>query len=281
VLFQPAYYSLVAFGRRRKLTEHGRKVRRRTPPEEWITAEAEFTGPYAPDVWVRVLAEQQRRVEEHPRRRASGYPLSGIAWCAECDWPMSGSSSQGNYYYRCQSPDSYARVEDTNAGRRHYVRREDLHRQVGQYLLRLAEAPGQVEALIEQLPEGAEEKLEELRSALVAQQDELLRRRRRWSDAYESGVIGLAEYADHVSTLDRQEESVARHLQQVESRLHQAEERIDYGDRLREAIAVLPYMLGDELTDERAQILRATFSRYLNRVHVQDRTIIRIEFRSP
>jgi len=184
---------------------------RRIPPEEWLIAEAEFGGLYTPDVWRQVLAEQRRRAREHPRRRASRYPLSGIAWCVPCDRPMAGSGywrkDHFNRYYRCSDPDYHSSIKRSDHRGAHYVRRE--------------------------------------------------------------------------SALDTQEGSVRRQIEAIEARIRQSQEQRDHAQSLQEAIARLPQMLSEELTDERAEILRAMFSRYVHKVYIKDRDVIRLEFRTP
>jgi len=186
-----------------------------------------------------------------------------------------------NRYYRCSDPDYHSSIKRSDRRGSHYVRRESVHQQVGEYLQRLAQAPLEIDALLETLPEGSEVRWEKERSLLLAQQDELLRRRRRWSDAYETGVIDLTEYAEKIGALDKQEESVRRQVEAIEARIRQSQEHRDHAESLQEAIARLPQMLSEELTDESAEILRAMFSRYVHRVYIKDREVIRLEFRTP
>jgi site-specific DNA recombinase len=275
IIFQPAYYSLAAWGRRRTFHRNGRKVTRRLPPEQWLIAEADFAGPFTPADWSATLEEAQRRAEEHPRRRGTRYPLSGIFWCAHCDRPMHGTSNQTQRYYRCTPPGATANREP---GPRHYVSLKKAHRQLGEELRRLMLQPDWLAALSEEQPPGHDQ---HERSLLLEQVDELERRRKRWMDAYEDGAIELSDFSDRIGKLLSEEALLARRLERLDDALAQEQAREDWLSFVQERILALPDTLSVDLSPSDSDELRKIATTLWNRITVEDHEIIGIDWASP
>lgn len=278
-VFQPAYYGLVAWGRRRTVVEDGRKKRKRRPPEDWLVAEGNFEAPFTQADWERTLQERRRRRDEHPRSRSTYYFLSGIAWCDECEAPMVGATSYGRHYYRCCIYDRYHRPQGRVQAKRHYIRAEELHQQVGEYLRRVAESPEELESLVAEADEQADENWEAEQEALFTRHSDLLRRRRRWGDAYEAGILKLEEFAERLQALEEQETAIERRLGVIEGKLRSQERQENYLAELRQLLAQLPDWLASELTAEHREVFRALFTKFVQRVRVSNNTVIGIEFR--
>ena len=246
------------------------------PLEEWTLAEAAFQGPLTPVDWQRTVREHHRRVEEHPRRRSTPFPLSGIAWCVDCDAPFRGTTVGGYRYYRCGGFRFLGQEYTTS----HYIRDFALHRQMGEYLQELAEDPAKLDILLAGEWGEEEDNWEAQQGALLRQQDELLRRRRRWQDAYEAAAINLLDFAERMKKIEKEEAAIERQLQEIEDQQERAQEQEDQESLIHQAIANIPLLLGGELTGEDREILRAMFSRLVHRVLIKDKQVIDMKFKT-
>lgn len=270
VVYQCAYYGLASWGRRRFVREDGRRKRKKLPPDEWMVAEGDFDAPFTPRDWRRTLAEHKRRADEHPRRRKARFPLSGIAWCAECDLPLIGTSSAGYLYYRCSHKWG---PEEERGRKRHSIRDSELHAQVGEYLRRLVENPVMVRELMERAESRSEEETGRVRVGLRERQNELLRQRARWQDAYGTGVIGLEEFAEQLRGIESEEVGVEKRLEETERDLEDIERRHELHAWIKEAAAEVPRMLASELTGHDREVLHGIFQRLFKRVYVRDKRL--------
>ncbi len=277
IIFQPAYYGLVAWARLKYYHEDGRQRRRRVPLDEWDLHRATFDGLFAPEAWSATMAEYHRRQAEHPRRRSTIYPLSGIAWCATCDLPMVGCGSPSYTYYRCSS---WAGWLDDRAVQRkpHYVRAEHLHRQLGEWLARLADDPALLDAALAEARE-TEPIVPDDRGALEAEWEDLQKRRTRWQDAYEAGLMDLAQFGERVRGLGEREEAVSRRLGTLAALAERAQHQQDHEAEVRQALRELPTMLAGDLFLEACEQFRAVLSQVLARITVRDRCIVDVSFR--
>lgn len=274
IVLQPAYYGLTSWGRRRWITKDGRKVRKWMPIDEWIVAEGDFDAPFTPSDWHKTVAERRRRAREHPRRHSTRFPLSGIAWCQQCDIPMIGSTvGTGQRYYRCGHPWQPHKDSPVN---RHFVRDSALHEQIGDYLRQLATKPSRIRDLMNQEEDRSTEDLAAQQDAVLAQQDGLLRRRDRWQRAYGAGVISLVDFAARLEEIEAEEAMLESRLEKIEHRLEQDRRRSTFGQFLRECAAQLPSNMR-ELSDRQREALRAIFSRLFKRVYVEDKRIQKVE----
>ncbi len=271
IVLQPCYYGLVAYGKRRTVHEEGRRISRRMPFGEWLMAEADFDSPYTPDDWRITMAEYERRREEHPRRRGTAYPLSGIAWCKICDLPMNGSRSNTRRYYRCQPP-----WESDIGRRRHHIALFDLHAHLAEHIREVAHAPGFLSALVEST--SPDESAAHERGLLLEQADELLRRRTRWMDAYEDGAISLSDFSERVTTLDQEQDAVDARLAQADDLLARAQRQEDFTTYVREKLHELPDLLSPDVTPAQTDMLRAIASRIFRRIYVLEDGTIDVEW---
>jgi len=278
IVLQPNYYGLTAWGRTRRILEDGRKKEKDLPPDQWIIARGHFEGLYAPEDWTKTLAERKRRRDEHPRRRGTRYPLSGIAWCAECDQPMVGFSRHGSRrYYRCRP---HLWEAQPRTGPHHYVRADHLHRELGEWLAQAEQTPALLAKMLSREPEdtGAAERERHL---LLAQAADLLRRRQRWGDAYENGAIDLSVYAGRLRSIETQETAIESRLSQIQSTINCEQIRLDFASQLHEALRELPEILSRDLTPNDYDYLRQACSTFLSRVTIRDKHIEAIELALP
>jgi len=274
IVFQPAYYGLVAYGRRRGVTEDGRRKMKRLPFEEWTIAKGNFEAPFTPQDWEATLQENERRRKEHPRRRSSCFPLSGIAWCLPCDTPMTGTTTRGRFhYYRC-TPQSWGRGHDAQP-HRHHMPDGKLHRQMFDYMAKLASEPATLQALLEQQPK-PEWDLQARHKGLTAQLAQCEERRRRWYEAYEGKVIELADFARQLDEVDEEREAIDGRLKALEAKMQQAQKREDMSTVVAQALADLPEN-PEELSRRQREMLRKIFSDLFRRVYVEEKRIVGAE----
>ncbi len=277
IIMQPAYYGLVAWARHKHYYKAGQQRRRRVPPADWQLRRATFDGLFTPDDWPTTMTEYHRRQAEHPRRRSTIYPLSGIAWCATCNLPMVGCGSPSYTYYRCSSWAGW--LDDQIAPRKpHYVRTQHLHRQLGEWLAHLADDPARVDAALAELRETEPTAIDD-RVALEAEWDDLQKRRARWQDAYEAGLMALAQFGERLHGLEEREDAVSRRLQTLATLAESAQRQQDHETDVRHILRDLPELLAGELSLEVCEQLRAMFSQLLARVTVCDRQVMDVSFR--
>jgi site-specific DNA recombinase len=274
-VFQPAYYSLAAWGKRRTSRKNGKKHTTRVPIEDWLIAEGNFDAPFTPDDWRATVEEFRRRATEHPRRRGTKYPLSGILWCGHCGRPMSGSNNKGRRYYRCgHNFDAENRIPS----KRHHIRVPKAHLQLGEHLRHLMLQADWLSALSEHQPEGPDQSE---RALLLEQGDALARRRRPFTDGYEAGATKLADFSDGITQIDREEAALDKRIARLDNELVHPQAREDWLTLVQERIVALPDTLSSDLSPTDADKLRKVATVLWKRIIVEDRRVVRAEWRSP
>ena len=271
IVMNPNYYGLVAYGKRRTWHQNGKRHTKRLPPTEWLIAEAQFDAPFTPADWRATMAEYERRRNEHPRRRGTSYPLSGIVWCEECEREMCGSGIKGVPYYRC----SVAWDAGPGYSTRHYFRLAELHRQLAEYLLDFYRDPDWLSAIAETAPDN-ETGLAHKKDLLMEQADDLLRRRKRWMDAYEDGAIELGDFSQRIQGLDGQEADLSRRLTAVDAAMRDEQRQADFLAYARQEMVHLPERLACDLSPSESDQLRAVAFRLFKRIQVRDKQIRRV-----
>jgi len=267
-VLQPAYYGLTAWGRQRTSTRDGKRRVINVPPDQWLIAEGDFDAPFTPDDWQLTLAEWQRRRDEHPRRRGTRYPLSGILWCGHCDAPFGGTQTRPDaLWYRCSD---YWRkgLERRPRQKRHYISMKKVHRLVGDSLRDRLDNPSWLSSMgAARAPDDSHQRDKDL---LLEQVSELIRRRQRWMDAYEEGAIELADFSQRIGAIDSEQATLATRLERLDDAIATAQDQEDWLAYAQETMPQLPDMLAHDLTPTEADELRALFSKLFKRITLTD-----------
>jgi hypothetical protein len=88
-----------------------------------------------------------------------------------------------------------------------------LHEEVGNYLRELADQPSRIRELMAQSEDESGQDLAAEHSALLKQQDELLRSRERWQRAYGAGVISLGDFAARLEETGEEEAALEKRME--------------------------------------------------------------------
>jgi len=264
ILNQPAYYGMVAYGRRRYIRRNGKRTAVVFPWEDCILAEATFEGLYDPSLWDRVQAEQRRRDGDHPRSRNAPFLLSQLLYCVHHDRFFTGNQREwGGRYYRCRSV--------TRDWRIHSMRTHVIHQKVVDYFIRLARNPRILDELLGQMeaPDDQGWEMEE-RRLLADRDDTQLRQRRVW-EAYESGVITLPDFTERARALKARLDKNTQELARIDAERQRVRERDELRDLLiHELPQHISLLANDNLTPQERQALRANLTSVLRAILIED-----------
>lgn len=227
---------------------------------------------------IRSRERQRELYDEMGRRRGMGgraaaagercHLFGGIATCDCCGYAMTARpQTRGGktyVYYGCRG-----RRTGVDCPNKRYIREGALYDAVMGTLLEISRSP---EAVDEYLAGRASERL----SALAEERDRLrdalaglARRRARWDEAYETGVIGLSEYGDRVGLVEEERREARHRLERVQGRLADAERE----ERRREDIMQL---LEEPPAVEDRQATKVFLRRVVEDVRIRDGEVVKL-----
>lgn len=216
--------------RKRGIQSQSRTFR---PQSEWIEMEAPAI--ISPQLFEKAQAQLQRNQQKASRCYRPGshrYLLRTLVQCGRCGHHMAGASLKYSYrhcsysylYYTCpqnRNPSDVGRITKCPA---RYVRADRLDALVWQAVCELLESPDAIlkeYALWEQAHRGASEQLRSLIEGLVSRQQRYQKQIKRLIDAYQQGVLTLAELAEHKAYLEEKIASLQREMQELEGQQKQ------------------------------------------------------------
>ena len=186
------------------------------PRQEWI----EVPVPPLVSEEVFALAQEQLQKNAHhsPRRTMEPTLLQGMLVCQQCGYALyrtsTRTSKQKLHYYRCIGSDGYRRLPGPVCTNRP-LRQDRLDRFVWDEMIRLLDDPALVQAEIERRREAARHAnpLRKREEELRREQARLEKSIERLINAYQEGLVMLAQLRQRMPDLRRQ-------VQAVESELH-------------------------------------------------------------
>lgn len=124
ILQNPSYVGTLTQNRSRTISYKVNK-RVRIPPEDWVLVEGTHEAIIAREQFQAV----QRLIQSKCLIRAGygGHLLSGLVFCADCNAPMTFSSSHGRVYLRCRTAKQHASLQLCS---NHSIREDVVERQV-------------------------------------------------------------------------------------------------------------------------------------------------------
>jgi len=230
MLRNPAYAGRAAYGKtasapRIRITRPLRQkggfskrcsANRERPPEQWI--EIAVPALVSETIFARAqerLAENQRLSRKNTRELTL---LQGVLVCGQCGYSLYRTSTRTTKrqakYYRCLGSDRWRHFMETPCGCRP-IRVEDLDEAVWNQVENLLENPALIRAEIERRREESlqsnpvEKRRHSLEQALhryARQSDKLL-------DAYQEGLLGLAELRQRMPSLRKKQAAAQKELE--------------------------------------------------------------------
>jgi site-specific DNA recombinase len=230
LLRNPAYRGRACYGKtelrpRQRITRplrqrHGVASRdsanHERPREDWI----EVPVPALVTEEIFALAQEQLEKNKHhsPRRTIEPTLLQGILVCEQCGYALYRASTRTSkhklHYYRCLGSDGYRRLKGPVCTNRP-LRQDALDEFVWQEIIRLLDDPTLVQGEIDRRREAAQnaDPLRKREQELRRVQAHLEKSSERLINAYQEGLLTLAQLRQRMPELRRQ-------AQAVESELH-------------------------------------------------------------
>jgi len=236
MLRNPAYKGLASFGKteqceRQKVTRQLRQKggysprcssSRQRPKEEWIQIPVPAVVSEETFVMAEELLERNKRLSK--RRTKEPTLLQGLLVCKECGYALYRTSTRTSkhniYYYRCIGSDNYR-----HAGGRVCscppIRQDYLDEVVWKQVVRLLENPDLIEKEINRrIEESTYSNVTERRKeALMKELTRVQKGIDKLLDAYQEGIIPLAELRKRIPALRKREIAIKKELQGIHMRL--------------------------------------------------------------
>jgi site-specific DNA recombinase len=186
------------------------------PREDWI----EVPVPALVTEEIFALAQEQLEKNKHhsPRRTIEPTLLQGMLVCEQCGYALYRASTRTSkhklHYYRCLGSDGYRRLKGPVCTNRP-LRQDALDEFVWQEIIRLLDDPTLVQGEIDRRREAAQnaDPLRKREQELRRVQAHLEKSSERLINAYQEGLLTLAQLRQRMPELRRQ-------AQAVESELH-------------------------------------------------------------
>ncbi|USG67176.1 recombinase family protein [Brevibacillus ruminantium] len=226
LLRNPVYYGALRWN----YAASGGKQKR---ADDWILAEDSHPAIIDQDTFDQVQARLKMRRKVHPRVLSSPFVFSGILYCARCQSEMRGKTASvrksgkhyRHYYYLCKN-------RRLGLCRAPAIREDRLE----------AALLEQLAAFQPVLQSALDRKLQRLHASTAQEMDDHAqwkKRRQRWMEAYEAGIITLEELAAKQQQLNvmAERQTAKQHQLRIMAEQDAAKQQMD-------SISVSPFELG-------------------------------------
>jgi site-specific DNA recombinase len=273
VLRNPAYRGRACYGKtelrpRQRITRPLRQrqevasrdsANHERPREDWI----EVPVPALVSEEMFALAQEQLEKNKHhsPRRTIEPTLLQGMLVCEQCGYALYRASTRTSkhklHYYRCLGSDGYRRLKGPVCTNRP-LRQDALDEFVWTEIIRLLDDPKLIQGEIDRRQQAARNAnpLRKREQELRREQARLEKSSERLINAYQEGLLTLAQLRQRMPELRRQAQAVESELQSLEMAaadqtkyLQLAESLTAFRSKLRQRAETLDIR-------ERQQILR-------------------------
>ena len=233
VLRNPAYRGRACFGKtelrpRQRITRPLRQrqalgsrdsANHERPREDWI----EVPVPALVSEEIFALAQEQLEKNKHhsPRRTVEPTLLQGMLVCEQCGYALYRASTRTSkhrlHYYRCIGSDGYRRLKGPVCTNRP-LRQDALDEFVWEEIIRLLDDPTLVQGEIDRRRKAAQnaDPLRKRNEELRREQIRLEKSSERLINAYQEGLLTLAQLRHRMPGLRRQAQAVESELQSLE-----------------------------------------------------------------
>src|ERR1700719_2092556 len=233
LLRNPAYRGRACYGKtelrpRQRITRplrqrHGVASRdsanHERPREDWI----EVPVPALVSEEIFALAQEQLEKNKHhsPRRTIEPTLLQGMLVCEQCGYALYRASTrtckQRLHYYRCLGSDGYRRLKGPVCTNRP-LRQDALDEFVWKEIIRLLDDPTLVQSEIDRRREAARnaDPLRKREEELRREEARLEKNGERLINAYQEGLVTLAQLRQRMPELRKQAQAVEAELQSLE-----------------------------------------------------------------
>jgi site-specific DNA recombinase len=233
VLRNPAYRGKACYGKtelrpRQRITRPLRQrqgvasrdsANHERPREDWI----EVSVPALVSEEMFALAQEQLEKNKHhsPRRTIEPTLLQGMLVCEQCGYALYRASTRTSkhklHYYRCIGSDGYRRLKGpvcTN----HPLRQDALDEFVWTEIIRLLDDPKLIQGEIDRRQQAARnaDPLRKREQELRREQARLEKSSERLINAYQEGLLTLAQLRQRMPELRRQAQAAESELQSLE-----------------------------------------------------------------
>jgi site-specific DNA recombinase len=194
--------------------------------------------------------------------------FTGIIFCA-CGTRMvtTGNKQSGRIYYGCLS-----HREGHGCDISTFAREDRVLDKLLDALYEITQNPRAIEKYIESQRDDTKEPLLQNKERLSQAAGDLETRRQRWDDAYEAGVISLADYTDRIAGIANQQASIGEELTKAEAKLARSQDMESRKQRLLQQIANPP-----DPNDKGR--LKAYLRRIIKQMTIDNGELVKIEFR--
>ena len=229
------------------------------PVEDWI--EVPVPALVSEEMFALAQEQLQKNKRHAPRRTIEPTLLQGILVCQQCGYGLYRTSTQTSkqklHYYRCLGSDGYRRLKGPVCTNRP-VRQDALDDFVWTEIIRLLEDPTLVQSEIDRRQQAARnaDPLRKREEQLRRDHARLEKSSERLINAYQEGLLTLAELRHRMPDIRKQVQAVESELQSLEAAavdqakyLQLAETMATFRTRLRARAETLDIR-------ERQQILR-------------------------
>lgn len=189
------------------------------PREDWIKV------PVPALVSEEIFGLAQEQLEKNkryaPRRTMEPTLLQGILVCEQCGYALYRTSTQTSKqklnYYRCIGSDGYRRLKGPVCTNR-FLRRDALDEFVWKEMIRLLDDPTLVQGEIDRRQQAARnaDPLRKREQELQRERARLEKSSERLINAYQEGLLTLAQLRQRMPELRRQAQAVESELQSLE-----------------------------------------------------------------
>jgi site-specific DNA recombinase len=233
LLRNPAYCGRACYGKtelrpRQRITRPLRKrggvpsrdsAGHKRPQEDWI----EVPVPALVSEEIFALAQDQLEKNKHhsPRRTVEPSLLQGMLVCQQCGYALyrtsTRTSKQKLHYYRCIGSDGYRRLKGPVCSNRP-IRQDALDALVWKEIIRLLDDPMLVQSEIDRRQEAARntDPLRKREDELRREKVRLEKSSERLINAYQEGLLTLAQLRHRMPELRKQAQAVQSELQSLQ-----------------------------------------------------------------
>ena len=275
ILRNPAYKGQAAFGRHGTKTAEPNGMRRRwrgkpakglltieRPSEEWISVSV----PSIISVEVFDLAQERLKKNKHYAARNTQTPtlLQGLLVCALCGHaiyrvsaPKTSSRGQKLHYYRCFRSQRYRMGVDRVCPNRP-IRQDYLDGLVWSQIVQLLENPELIRAEIARRVQQARQTspVQTRKESLAQEQIRIKKGMDRLLDAYQEGLLPLAELRQRIPDLKKRDATIRTELQSLETIVLDEQRRLELSANLEDLLKRLHKSAASLELADRQKILR-------------------------
>jgi len=215
ILTNPLYIGKFAWGRE----DYRRNKGSLKPVQPEILFQGSHEAIVDEETWQAVQEKLKRRKKMAPRHATGNYPLTGILKCGICGGTLNGCYStqinlQGKRrvrWYKC------SRRDHKQTCTLPFLRAETVEEQILDMLEQMADIETLQELAKKELDATEKSDCRQEETQLKAELKDITARKKKWFDAYESGVIDLTDLRDRMKTIADRESFIRDRLAEIET----------------------------------------------------------------